>query len=69
MRLPKLFVGPFREIRRPAFEVDDKLVERQIAEARLHPVNGIKPLLEDQPETMPPHITNPPTVDFESLPV
>jgi hypothetical protein len=50
-RIPKLFVGPYRELRRPVFDVNTKLVSDQLAAAEAHPVNGIKPVyIEEQPD-------------------
>ena len=55
IRLPKLFIGRFEELKRPRFPVDRKLVSRQMRAAEQHPANGIKPLLiESQPETVQP---------------
>jgi hypothetical protein len=42
-------VAIYRPIKRPSFDVDDKLVTRQIKAAAEHPTNGIKRvLIEDQ---------------------
>lgn len=63
-KIPKLVIGPYRELQRPKFPVDRSLVSRQLRAAELHPVNGIKRvLIEDQPDTF----VEP--VDFERLPV
>lgn len=36
---------------RAAFPVDDRLIERQLAAAKQRPVNDIKRLIEEQPDT------------------
>lgn len=57
-------VGPFHELKRPTFNVDRSLLERQQAKARELGENSVKPIfVEDQPDTW----VRP--VDYENLPV
>lgn len=57
-------VPAFEELRRPTFNVDRSLLERQQAKARELGENSVKPIfVEDQPDTW----VKP--VDYENLPV
>jgi fructose-bisphosphate aldolase class 1 len=51
MKLRSLFIGPHREIKRPTYEVCNELYQKQLKAAAKCPVNGIKPMIEDQPDT------------------
>jgi hypothetical protein len=49
--LHQLFIGPHRELKRPTYEVCNELYQKQLKAAAKCPVNGIKPMIEDQPDT------------------
>jgi hypothetical protein len=51
LKLPNLFVGPHREIKRPTFAVCNELYQKQLKAAAKLPENSIKPMVESQPDT------------------
>lgn len=51
-KLPRWFIGPARDIRRPRFPVNRDLVSKQLRAAEVLPPNSIKPLrVEDQEDS------------------
>jgi hypothetical protein len=51
LKLPNLFVGPHREIKRPTFAVCNELYQKQLRAAAKLPENSIKPMIEENPDT------------------
>jgi hypothetical protein len=51
LKLPNLFVGPHREIKRPTFAVCNELYQKQLKAAAKLPENSIKPMIEENPDT------------------
>lgn len=50
LRLPRLFLSPYRPLDRPRYPVDRSLVSKQLAAAARLGDNSIKPVIEDHPD-------------------